>query len=74
MDSRLRKALTARIHSIVAAMLIVALVVGTICLMIFLSIRIGQESSATAVAVKNAARDWTSSLQSRQSATANVRP
>lgn len=64
MDSRLRQSLKASVHSLVAAFLVIALIAGTICLVLFLSFRIAQESSATAVAARDAARALTQSLQS----------
>jgi len=57
-----RSMLTSGIHSLVAALLVVSLVLGTTCLIIFLSLRIGQESSAAVIAARDAARDWTTSL------------
>ena len=63
-DRRLRQSLKSSVHSLVAAFLVIALIVGAVCLILFLSIRIGQESSATAVAARDAAREWTQSLQS----------
>lgn len=58
----------------VAALLVVGLVAGTICLMLFLSVRIGQESSAAALAARDAARQWTASLQGRQATAEKVQP
>lgn len=68
-DGRLRQSLKDSVHSLVAAFLVIALVVGTVCLVLFLSIRIGQESSAAAIAARDAAREWTQSLQSRERST-----
>ena len=64
MDRRLRQSLKASVHSLVAAFLVIALIVGAVCLILFLSIRIGQESSASAMAARDAAREWTQLLQS----------
>lgn len=58
-DGRLRAGVASCIHSLVAGLLVFALVIGAFGMVVFLSVRIGQESRAAVIAATDAARSWT---------------
>lgn len=58
LDARVKSVITGCIHSLAAAFLVVALLAGAFLLVVFVSVRIGQESRSALIAATDAARNW----------------